>query len=37
MTITDDYSFNTLSTFLDIVDKESAKEIESIIVNSESV
>ena len=22
MTITDDYSFNTLSTFLDIVDKE---------------
>lgn len=37
MTITDDYSFNTLSTFLDIVDSETANEIESIIVNSESV
>ena len=37
MTITDDYDFGTLSTFLDIIDKESAKEIESIIVNSESV
>lgn len=37
MTITDDYSFNTLSTFLDIVDKDTADEIESIIVNSESI
>ena len=37
MTITDDYNFNTLSTFLDIIDKESANEIESIIVNSKSV
>jgi len=37
MTITDDYSFNTLSTFLDIIDKDTANEIESIIVNSESV
>ena len=37
MTITDDYDFGTLSTFLDIVDSESANEIESIIVNSESV
>lgn len=36
MTITDDYNFNTLSTFLDIIDSESAKEIESI-VNFESV
>ena len=35
MYITDDYSFNTLSTFLDIIDRESADEIESIIVNSE--
>ena len=30
MTITDDYDFNTLSTFLDIIDKESAKELEKI-------
>ena len=37
MTITDDYSFNTLSTFIDIVDKDTADKIESIIVNSESV
>ena len=37
MTITDDYSFNTLSAFLDIVDKDTADEIENIIVNSESV
>jgi hypothetical protein len=37
MTITDDYSFGTLSTFLDIVDDETANEIESTIVNSESV
>ena len=34
MYITDDYNFNTLSTFLDIVDKDTAEEIESIIVNS---
>jgi len=37
MTITDDYSFGTLSTFLDIVDRNTADEIESLIVNSESV
>lgn len=37
MYITDDYSFNTLSIFLDIVDRNTADEIESIIVNSESV
>ena len=37
MTITDDYSFGTLSTFLDIVDKETANEIEHIIVDFESV
>ena len=37
MTITDDYSFGTLSTFLDIVDKDTADEIESIIFNSESI
>ena len=37
MTITDDYDFNTLNTFLDIIDSKSAKEIESIIVNSESI
>lgn len=30
MYITDDYSFNTLSTFLDIVDKDTAKELEKI-------
>ena len=37
MTITDDYSFNTLSTFLDTVDNETANEIEHIIVDFESV
>ena len=37
MTITDDYNFNTLSTFLDIIDNDTANEIESIIVNSKSV
>lgn len=37
MTITDDYSFNTLSTFLDIVDDETAKELEHIIHDSEAV
>ena len=37
MTITDDYDFGTLSTFLDIVDNKTANEIESIIVNFESV
>ena len=37
MTITDDYSFGTLSTFLDVVDRNTANEIENIIVNSESV
>lgn len=37
MTITDDYNFNTLSTFLDIIDRDTADEIESIIVNFESV
>lgn len=37
MTITDDYDFGTISTFLDIVDSETANEIESIIVNSKSV
>ena len=37
MIITDDYSFGTLSTFLDTIDNETANEIESIIVNSESV
>ena len=36
MTITDDYDFGTISTFLDIIDSETANEIESI-VNSESV
>lgn len=36
MTITDDYSFGTLSTFLDIIDSDTADEIESI-VNFESV
>lgn len=30
MTITDDYSFNTLSVFLDIVDKDTAKGLEKI-------
>ena len=37
MTITDDYNFNTLSSFLDIIDSETANEIESIIINSDSV
>ena len=37
MTITDDYSFNTLSTFLDIVDKDTADEIESIIYDFEAI
>ena len=37
MTITDDYNFNTLSTFLDIVDDKTANEIEHIIVDFESV
>ena len=37
MTITDDYDFNTLSVFLDIIDKDTANEIESIIVNSNPV
>ena len=37
MTITDDYNFNTLSTFLDIIDKDTADEIESIIINSKSI
>ena len=37
MTITDDYNFNTLSTFLDIIDNDAANEIESIIVNSKSI
>ena len=37
MYITDDYDFGTLSTFLDIVDKDTADEIESTIVNSDSI
>ena len=37
MTITDDYNFNTLSTFLDIIDKDTADEIESIIVSFDLV
>lgn len=37
MTITDDYSFNTLSTFLDIIDKDTADEIESIIYDFEAI
>lgn len=37
MTITDDYSFNTLSTFIDIVDDETANELEHIIYDSEVV
>ena len=37
MTITDDYNFNTLSTFLDIIDKNTADEIKSIIANFELV
>ena len=37
MTITDDYDFDTISTFLDVIDSKTADEIENIIVNSESV
>ena len=37
MTITDDYSFNTLSTFLDVIDKDTANEIESIIYDFEAI
>ena len=31
MTITDDYNFNTLSTFLDIIDNDTANEIENAL------
>ena len=37
MTITDDYDFGTISTFLDVIDSETSNEIESTMVNSESV
>ena len=37
MTITDDYDFNTLSTVIDIVDSESAKELERIMYDSDSI
>jgi hypothetical protein len=37
MTITDDYDFGTISTFLDVIDSEISNEIESVIANSESV
>lgn len=30
MTITDDYSFDTISAFLDTIDKESADKLEKI-------
>lgn len=36
MYITDDYYFNTLSAILDNMDKESAKEIENIVSDSDS-
>lgn len=37
MTITDDYNFGTISTFLDIIDSESAKELERIMYDSDSI
>ena len=37
MTITDDYNFNILSTFLDVIDKDTANEIESIIYDFEVI
>ena len=37
MTITDDYNFGTLSTFLDVIDKDTANEIESIICDFEAI
>ena len=31
MTITDDYSFGTTATFIDIIDKDSADELEQLL------
>ena len=37
MTITDDYDFNTISTFLDTIDSKDSVELEDIIHDFNSI
>ena len=37
MTITDDYDFGTLSTFLDSIDSKDSSELEAILYNSKPI
>ena len=37
MTITDDYDFGTISTFLDVIDSKDSIELETILYDSDSI
>lgn len=37
MTITDDYNFNTVSTFLDSIDSKDSSKLEAILYSSKPI